>query len=376
MLMPSTVRGYVHIAGLVLLLGGLGAVTSACGRTEAETAVSTEQKVPVRTAVVTARDLTETLTLTGTLDARAKVRVVSEVSARLLRVLKTEGDRVAQGTVIAVLDDTDFRLARDRAKALLDVADANRSHAQAEEERAASLLKTGGITDKERLAAQVSVQVAEASAAQARTELAIAEQQVARTQVKAPISGRVSRKSADAGSMLAVGTPIFEIVDDSAFEFRAAVASADFAKVRVGEAVTVTVDALPGFSTRGQVDRIVPLVEARSRAFDVIVRVPGQSQLVSGLFARAEVSVRDVPGSLTVPPTALVRDGADPGRAQAFVVTGGKAERRDVTVGVERTDAIQVTSGLQAGEAVVLDPPASLGPGTPVEIQTTPQAGS
>ena len=290
--------------------------------------------------------------------------------ARLLRVLKTEGDRVAQGAVIAVLDETDFRFARDRAKAMVDVAEANRAHARAEEDRAASLLKTGGITDKERLSAQVAVQVAEASASQARTELAIAEQQLARTQVKAPISGRVSRKSADAGTMLAVGSPIFEIVDDGAFEFRAAVASADLAKVRVGEPVTVTVDALPGFTTRGQVDRIVPLVEARSRAFDVIVRIPGQAQLVSGLFARAEIRVREVPGSLTVPPTALVRDGADPGRAQAFVIADGKADRRDVMVGVERSDAIQVTSGLKAGEVVVLDPPASLGPGTAVEVQT------
>jgi membrane fusion protein (multidrug efflux system) len=343
---------------------------SACGQTEAETSVSTEQKIPVRTATVETRDLTELLTLTGTLDPRAKVMVVAEVPARLLRVLKTEGDRVAQGTVIAVLDETDFKFARDRAKAMVDVAEANRSHARAEEDRAASLLKTGGITDKERLSAQVAVQVAEASASQARTELAIAEQQLARTQVKAPISGRVSRKSASAGAMLAVGNPIFEIVDDGAFEFRAAVASADLAKVRVGEPVTVTVDALPGFTTRGQVDRIVPLVEARSRAFDVIVRVPGQAQLVSGLFARAEIRVRDVPGSLTVPPTALVRDGADPGRAQAFVVADGKADRRDVMVGVERSDAIQVTSGLKAGEVVVLDPPASLGQGTAVEVQT------
>ena len=101
----------------------------------------------------------------------------------------------------------------------------------------------------------------------------------------------------------------------------------------------------------------------------MVVRIPGQPQLVSGLFARADIHVRDVPGSLTVPPAALVRDGADPTRAQAFVVIDGKADRRDVTVGVERPDAVQVTSGLRAGEVVVVDPPAALGPGTPVEVQ-------
>lgn len=374
--MHRTFRRHLLVPGLVLALGSLGAVAGCGGQTEAETPIAAEQRIPVRTATVETRDLTEMLTLTGTLDPRAKVRVVSEVSARLLRVLKTEGDRVAQGAVLAVLDDTDFRLARDRAKALVDLAEANRAHARAEEDRAVSLLKTDGIADKERLSAQVAIQVAEASASQARTELAIAEQQLARTEVTAPLGGRISKRSADAGTMLAVGSPIFEIVDDGAFEFRAAVASADFAKVRVGAPVTVTVDALPGFTTHGQVDRIVPLVEARSRAFDVIVRIPGQTQLISGLFARAEVRVRDLPGSLTVPPTALVRDGSDPARAQAFVITGGKADHRDVMVGVERSDAIQVTSGLQAGEVVVLDPPASLGPGTPVEVQAAPRSGS
>jgi len=131
----------------------------------------------------------------------------------------------------------------------------------------------------------------------------------------------------------------------------------------------VTADALPGFVTEGEVNRITPQIDARSRSFEVIVRVPGRPELVSGLFTRGEVHVRDVPGSLVVPPAALVRDGADPSRAQAFVVVNGKAERRDVTVGVEVADAIQVTSGLKAGEVVVLDPPSALGPGTQVQIQ-------
>ncbi len=359
---------------LVVALGILDA--SACGRTEAEAPAIVEQKVPVRTATVETRDLTETLTLTGTLDPRAQVKAVAEVSARLLRVMNNDGDRVAQGAVLAVLDDTDFRLARDRAKAMLDVVDANRAHAKAEEDRAESLLKTGGITDKERLAARVAVQVAEASYEQARVELAIAGQQLLRTEIKAPMAGRIAKRLADAGTMLTAGAPVYDIVDDAVLEFRAAVSSADFAKVRVGEHVTVTVDALPGFTTEGQVSRIAPFINARSRSFEVVVRVPGQAQLVSGLFARADVRVREVLGSLTVPPAALVRDGADPGRAQAFVVAAGKVDRRDVTVGVERSDAVQVTSGLQAGEVVVVDPPASLGPGTAVDVQALAKAGS
>lgn len=372
--MKRTLRAQLVSLGL---LGAVAAGAAACDTgTGAEAPVATEQNIPVRTARVEARDLTETLTLTGTLDPRARVPVVAEVSARLLRVLKNEGDRVALGAVIAVLDDSDFRLARDRALATLDLAEAQRAHARAEEERATSLLKTGGITDKDRLAAQVAVQIAEASTSQVRTELAIAEQQLGRTLVKAPISGRVAKRSADAGTVLAAGGPIYEIVDDSVFEFRAAVPSADFSKVKIGEPVTVTVDALPDFTTKGRIDRIAAVVDTRSRSFEVVVRVPGQSRLISGLFARADVRVREVPGGLVVPPSALVRDGADPSRALVFVVAGGRADRRDVVVGVERSDAVQVTSGLEAGEIVIVDPPAALGPGARVDVQEDAKAGS
>lgn len=373
-IVKTTLRSHVLVA-LVLTVIVVG--LSACsGQTEAESNVPVNRTIPVRIATVDTRNLTETLTFTGTLNPRAQVPVVAEVPARLLTVLKNEGDRVSTGALLAELDETDFRLARDRAKAALDVADANRAHAHAEEDRAESLLQTGGITDKDRLAAKLAVQVTEAATAQARTELAIAEQQLSRCQVKAPISGRVAKRSADAGTILSPGAQIFLLVDDSAFEFRAAVSSADFGKVKLGEAVTVTVDVLPGLSTVGRVSRITPLVDTRSRSFEVVVLVAGRPQLVSGLFARADVRVRDVPDSLTVPPAALVRDGADPSRAQAFVVVGGKAERRDVRVGVEVADAVQITEGLKAGEMVVVDPPAALGPGTEVAVQRQTTAGS
>jgi membrane fusion protein (multidrug efflux system) len=372
--MANTLRNALLVAGLAAAIG-----SAACAGTEAETpaaAVETTRSIPVRTAVVGTRDLAETLSLTGTLDPRAQVTVVPELSARLERVLHNEGDRVTRGQLLAVLDDADFRLARDRAKAALDVAEANRAHARAEKERADSLLKTGGITDKDHLAARVAVQVAEASTAQARSELAIAERQLGRSQIHAPISGRIAKRHADAGAIVTAGTPLYTIVDDAVFEFRSSVASNDFGKVKVGEHVTVTVDALPGFVAEGVVDRISPQVDARSRSFEVIIRVPGRPQLVSGLFARAQVKVRDVPNSLTVPPAALVRDGSDPSKAQTYVVLNNKVERRDVTVGVEVPDAVQVTDGLNAGELVVVDPPSALGPGTQVQIEKATKAGS
>jgi membrane fusion protein (multidrug efflux system) len=346
----------------------LAAVAAACGGGARSDTPEKARGIPVRTARVERRELADTLLLTGTLRPQAQVQVVAEVGARLLRVVKDEGSRVAAGETIAVLDETDYRLSHERAEAALAVAAANRSHAVAEKERADGLVKTGGITDKDHLAAQVGLQVAEASLAQARAEAAIAGTQHARAQVKAPFAGRVARRHVDPGAMLAAGTPLFTLVDDSRLEFRASVPSADYGKVELGDPVDVSVDALGDRTVKGTVARVTPLVEERTRSFEVVVQVPGQKDLVGGLFARAVVRVGRVADALVVPPSALVRDGSDPSSAQTFVVAGGKAERKTVVVGVETADAIQVREGLQAGDLVVLDPPVALASGAPVEV--------
>ena len=356
-----TNRAHLLLATTPLLL------TACSGGTTAETVAP--RGLAVRTATVEKRDLEEGLVLTGTLKPRAQVEVVAEVAARLERILRDEGARVAKGEPLALLDETDYRLAGDRARAVLAVAEANRAHAAAEKGRADNLLRTGGITDKDHLSAQVGLQVAEAALAQARAEAAIAGQQLARTRVKAPFAGRVGKRHADPGAMLAAGTPLFTLVDDSVLEFEAPVPSRDFPKVRLGAPVSVSVDALPDARLEGRVSRIAPLVDERTRSFTVVVEVKGRPELVGGLFARAFVTVGTAKDAVVLPPAALVRDGSDPARAQVFVVLEGKAEKRTIDLGVETPDGVQVRNGVVAGDVVVLDPPTALASGAPVELQ-------
>ncbi len=355
-----------HLLGS-LAVGSLALVGAGCGGGSNDTTSAKPKGLPVRTAQVAVRDLDDTLVLTGTLRPRAQIQVVAQVAARLLRLSRDEGDRVAKGEVLAVLDDADYSLAHDRAKAALATAQANRAHAMAEKERAESLLKTGGITDKDRLSADVALQVAEAGVAQAKAEESIAALQLDRCRITAPFTGRVAKRHVDAGAMLASGTPVFTLVDDAVLEFRAAAPSTDWARAAIGADVDVTTDAVPGYRARGHVARVVPLVDERSRSFDVVVEVPGSRELVGGLFARASIHVGRVPGALVVPPPALVRDGGTPGEAQTFVVSKGIAERRTVSLGVEAPDGIQVTKGLAEGDVVVLDPPVALSSGSTVE---------
>jgi RND family efflux transporter MFP subunit len=278
---------------------------------------------------------------------------------------------VNKGDVIAVLDDTDARLAKERAGAAAAVALANREHAVAERDRANNLLKTGGITDKDHLAAQVNLQVAEASLRQARAEEAIAAQQLARCTIHAPFSGRVAKRLVDVGTMLAVGTPVVVLVDNSVLEFRAAVPSTDLAKVKVVAHAQVTVDSMPGLVMQGAITRVLPTADERSRSFEVVVRLAGQQNLISGLFGRARVKVRDIPNAVVVPPSSVVHDGTRADAASVFMVENGKAESIPVTLGVERVDVVEVRSGLKAGTVVVVDPPTTLASGAPVQVTRT-----
>jgi RND family efflux transporter MFP subunit len=283
--------------------------------------------------------------------------------------VREAGSRVAKGDDLADLYDTHYRLGHDRARAALAVAEANRAHAETEKERAESLLETGGITDRDHLTAQVALQVADAGLAQARAEAAISAQQLSRTQVRAPFAGRVAKRFPDAGAMLAPGAPLFTLVDDSTLEFKAPVPSRDFAKIKIGAPVELGIDALGGARVSGRIARIEPLVDERSRSFVAVVEVEGRPDLVGGLFARASVRVGLVEGAIVVPPAALVRDGSDPARAEVFVARGGKAEKVQVTLGVEAPDGIQATSGLLAGDQVVLDPPTALASGAPIQVR-------
>jgi RND family efflux transporter MFP subunit len=349
------------------------ALASGCNREKKAATNGAEQAraVPVHTAKVEQRDIAEELALTGTLKPQAQIAVVSEVSARLLRLLKDEGAYVGKGEVIAMLDSTDAKLARERALAAVAQAQANREHALAERDRANNLLKTGGITDKDHLAALVNLQVAEASLRQTKAEEAIAAQQLSRCTIRAPFSGRIAKRLTDVGTMLAVGTPVVNLVDNSVLEFRASVPSSDFPKVKVGEPTQITLDAMPGYVAHGSISRIMPAVDERSRSFEVVALVRGENNLVSGLFARARVKVRDVAGALVVPPSALIHDGTKPDVASIFVVENGKAETREVKVGVETLDSVQILSGVRQGAVIVVDPPTTLASGAPVDMTAT-----
>ena len=157
---------------------------------------------------------------------------------------------------------------------------------------------------------------------------------------------------ADPGAMLANGTPLFTLVDDSVLEFRASVPSADYGKVRGGRrrrrhAWTRSRAA----RVQGKVARVSPLVDERTRSFEVVVEVPGRQRPRGRPVRpgdRCRVGQVDERARRAAGRARARRHATPAGRRPSWCAEG-KAERMTVTLGVETADAIQVTSGLAGG---------------------------
>jgi RND family efflux transporter MFP subunit len=128
----------------------------------------------------------------------------------------------------------------------------------------------------------------------------------------------------------------------------------------------VSVDSLQGKEIEGRVERVIPVAREATRKFLARIKLIGLHEFIMpGSFARGRMVVGEVKGAIMIPTTCVVRDRE---RAYVFVVDGGRARRRDVKVGIEVGEKVQVVSGLSAGEMVVVSGQERLYDGAPVRI--------
>ena len=209
-------------------------------------------------------------------------------------------------------------------------------------------------------------EVARLQVAQAQAAVDLVKTQLADASIVAPIAGVVAEKHLSVGALASPSVPILTIVS-SDLEVAISVEEARAAQVSVGMPVSVTVPAYPGISFAGEVSNVAPTVDPRSRTFGVKVKVKDeQGRLKSGMFAK--VSLNGEPrGNLVVIPEAAV-DRRDGGR-YVFLVVDGKVHAKSVELGLTDGKNVEVVSGLQEGEKVVVGNLQSLKDGDLVEIE-------
>jgi len=330
------------------------------------------------------------LNATGYVVAQRKAAVASKATGRLVWLGVEEGSRVKKDEVIARLEDLDVRATQEQTAASVKVAKANLEQGMAElrdaeiaVKRSQDLLKQGFVSQSandialSRLdKAKASISSLEAAIAAAQAALRGANVAVDQTLIRAPFDGVVLTKSANIGDVI---TPfssaldskgaVVSIADMSTLEVEADVSESSFFKVTVGQPVEIQLDALPDQRFRGVVARTVPTVDRSKATVMTKIRfvepdarvLPEMSAKVS--FLSQEVAEADRKPRPAVNPAAVVdRDG----RSVMFVVRGGVVARTPVQTGARLGDLIEIQGGAQAGDKVVLRPPAKLKDGASV----------
>jgi RND family efflux transporter MFP subunit len=365
----------------------------ACGREEgARPKPAKAAAIPVSVAPASLQNWPDLYEATGTVRARTTATIASKVMGYVQQVSVQVGDRVREGQPLVTLDARDLeanlrRAEAGRAEAVSALpelensiagAKANYELAQATFRRIEDLAAKKSVSNQEfdeasaRLkAAQAAYEMVQARREQLQSRIAQAdqEQRAARitrdyASIAAPFSGIVTARSVEPGNLAAPGAPLLTIEREGAYRLEAAIDESNLPAIRVGQSVKVTLDALARtFDAR--VSEVVPAVDAASRAYTVKIDLPALPQMRSGLFGKAVFSLTNRQ-ALAIPAKALQENGQ---LQSVFVVTSGEAHTRLITAGRHHQDLVEALSGLQAGETVVVAPPADLADGACVEVR-------
>lgn len=354
-------RGLVRAA--VVLLPCL-LLLSACkggGNGEAQ-AKEGEKKgpeaVPVEVAKASRRAVAASYTGTAPLEPVAESQVVAKTSGVALNVMVEEGQHVRAGQSLVRLDSARSELQAAQTAAQMRKLEANYSRAK---QMADQKLLSANDNDQLRF----DLEEARAANRMANLELSYAN-------VEAPISGVIASRSIKTGNFVQINTPIFRIVDTSRLEATLNVPERELVTLKAGLPVALVVDALPGKTFQGTVDRVAPVVDSGSGTFRVVCAFKGDGILQPGMFGRIKIDYDQRADALVVPRVALLEDDGDPA---VFVVgSDNKTKRVPVKLGYMDGSWAEVRDGVKEGQQVVVAGKTALRDGSVVQVLGQPQA--
>jgi RND family efflux transporter MFP subunit len=351
-------------AGPYVLIALLVASVACGGKSADEEAKPPEvPTIVAETAKVTRRTVVDELVVRGTVAAvpNEDVKVSALVPGRVNTVTVAEGDTVQQGQVVAELERQPLQDQRRQAAAGVEQAKAQLENARLNFQRNQQLFERGIAAGKEVEDARKDLASAQAALEQANAALNTADRNLARAQVRAPISGQVVKRMVSGGEQVdgTAAQPIVEIANLDRVELNANVPSKHLAQIKVGLPVDVVTDAYAGRTFAGTILTIAPAVDPTTNAALVRIRITNAGRLLKvGMFAEARVQLERHANALVVPPSAVVRNQQ---RTVVYVVAGDIAQRTPVTVGLEKPDAVEIVTGLTEGQTVLTSSVYGLG---------------
>lgn len=306
--------------------------------------------IPVNMMKVGDTAVSNTIDAVGALIAEDSVVLRPEIDGRIEKLLFREGQPVKKGAVLVVLDSAEPR-------ARLAAAEADLKLAESRYRRSEELVAKNFISRQALDEARANLDILRARRQQEKVALN-------KTVIRAPFSGVAGLRQVSPGAYVSKGDDIVRLDALGTLKLEVPVPETYLSRVRIGLPITLTVDALPGQRFSGTVHAIDPVVDPVSRNVRVRARIANpKGQLKPGMFARATADLGGKTRAILLPEQVIVpkTDGS-----YVFLAVNGKAELRKVTLGKREPGRVEILSGVQAGDTVVLDGQIKLRPGVPV----------
>lgn len=344
---------------LTLLLGSLAA-TTACTNGDAvarETSsggakAKVDEAVPVEVAALERGEIEAVLRFSTNLEADSQVEVFSQAARQVRQLLVEEGARVSKGQVLLRLQDEEQRTTLAKVQSQLE-------RAKREYERQKKMFASELISEQAFSQATYDVEQLELAKEEA-------ERQLSYTEVRAPISGTVTRRLVGLGDHVVPNQHLFDLVDFNSIVARVHVPEKELSRLRLGQPVRISAPALGGETVEARVSLLSPVVDPKSGTIKATVKVPDHPGLRPGMYVDVTLVTTTEKDALLVPKRALVYDND-----QIFLYRlkdGNRVERLLVRPELENKEFVKPLDGLSEGDKVVVAGQAGLKDGAVVRL--------
>lgn len=363
---------------LLIIFVTLTLVVAGCSTEEQEKPQEQEAKIPVEINTVEKKTISNEITLSGKAKPSKDIMVMPKMAGKVSKVNVDVGDNVNKGDVLFSLDKDDINNQVEQAKAALNAAKSNYQmtkekidNAKKNFERTKELYEEGAVSESKyeqaKLAASdSSLAAAQSNVEQARVGYNQALDALDNAVITSPISGTVSTVNIEAGEFATNAQPSLVIVDNSNLNITMNVTEDLVDELYVGKEVTIDINTLSVDNLSGKIVTISPTQDQRTQLYPVKIQLNNNvPELKSGMFAKIVLDTDIKENVISIKSEAILDDGE---RKIVFVVEGGVAKEKEVSVGLDTGYYTEITSGIKVGEKVIVKGQNYVEKGSKVDI--------
>lgn len=308
---------------------------------EEKMATISKEKPPVNTVTLqlSPATISDRINLPGSIEPWTDLRLMAKIPGTITEVLAAEGDHVKKGDILARIEDDDYRIALNRAKAAYTLA-------KADFDRDKRIYSKGVIPTADLETRKTSMQTAKA-------DLENAQLQYSRCMITAPMDGVIKRLDAKVGLLLAVGDPIAEILEIDRLKAVVGIPESDVNAVRKLHEVQLTIQALDDSAITAKTHFLSPSPDTVARLYMLELEIDNsEGNILPGMFVRADIVKQSVDDAVVVPFYSVISRNDE---QYVFVAEEGAAIKRKVQLGIMEKWMVEITEGLSGKEQLIVE---------------------